>query len=335
MPANTRRASAADESMPYRYDDGVDLGVTGFSFDGGEAGSPDYDDRVLPLHEYGPWEVVEIDVSVTLDPSVARVFPDDEGPPFPAEPVVVVDCEETQTRYAVSVGDDHPPVELETFETTVELERDLFRGTVRLTPRLVRTEPCASGLPYAPNEGMRVAGGGGWTVRVDDPPEDHDGFPFVYRDFSQESMPPVELAHSLSRHPEEKMMINDQHEGIVDVMQSGLTSGFRPNLKRFLKADFGVMLWVQLVLWTGTTVAETGTTEFDWQAGVVQELATHEFGDHLFDSDADYDTVERELGRRVDDPSELRDFVGDLFEAAQLYTEYGRQLERFVDREAP
>lgn len=335
MPANTRRASAADESMPYQYDDGLAFGISSFSFDGGESGSPDYDDRTLPLYGYGRWDTVEIDVSLTLEDSVTSVFPDEEGPPYPAEPVVVVDCEETQTRYAEAVGDGHPPVGLGTFEETVELQRELFRDTVRLVPRLVRTEPCDTGLPYAPNEGMRVAGGDPWTVRVDEPAEDHDGFPFVYRDFSQESMPPESLVHSLSAHPEEKMMINDQYEGITGVMQSGLTYGFRPNLKRFLKADFGVMLWVQLVLWTGTTIAETGTTEFDWQEGVVQELTTHEFGDYLFDPDADYEAVEERLGAQVNDTSELRDFVGKLFEAAQLYNEYGERLEYFVDEEAP
>lgn len=334
MPASTRHSRSQDEEMPYHYDSGgLDFGITGFSFDGGESGSPDYEDHKIKLHNYGDWNEVTVETEVSANGSVDDVFPDEEGPPFPANLVIIVDCEETQTRYKKVV--EKAPIKKGSFETEINIQRDLVRGTVVLTPRLVRTEPCRKGLPYAPNEGMRVAGGESWELLIDEPEIDADGFPFVYRDFSQEGMPPNELIHSFSRNPNPKMMINNQREGIVDLLQSGGTYGFRPNLKDVLKAEIGSMLWVQLVVLTGTTIAETGGTEFDWQDGVIEEISDGEFGDHLFNEAGDYETVAERLGQSVSEAAELREFMTDLCEAVQLYNESADRWDYFVEEEAP
>lgn len=334
MPASTRHSRSRDEEMPYHYDPGgLELGISAFSFDGGESGSPDYEDHEINLYKYGDWSEVTVEANVTLNGAVEDVFPDEEGPPFPAELVIVVDCEETQTRYKQVVQQD--PVESDTFETELSIQRDLVRGTVVLTPRLVRTEPCREGLPYAPNDGMRVAGGESWELLIDEPEVDADGFPFVYRDFSQESMPSNQLVHSFSRNPNPKMMINNQREGVVDILQSGGTYGFRPNLKDVLKAEIGSMLWIQLVVLTGTTIEETGGTEFDWQDGVVEKLADGNFGDLLFEEASDFDTVSEQLGQSVSEASELREFITDLCEAVQLYNGSAEYWDYFVDEEAP
>jgi hypothetical protein len=170
---------------------------------------------------------------------------------------------------------------------------------------------------------------------VDEPEKDADGFPFKYRDFSPEGMPSEELAHAFSPNPNPKMMINNQHEGVVDVLQSGGTYGFRPLMKRVLKSDFGSMLWMQLVLHTASTIAETESTEFDWQEGVVVEITETDLCESLFDESLDYDDVVERLGEKVDDTSELRDFVRTLSEAVQLYTDHPTHLNRFIEEEAP
>lgn len=340
MPANTRHSRSRDEEMPYHYDSGgLEFGVSGFSFDGGESGNPSYENREIDLYNYGDWSEVTVEITVTMNGSVNEVFPDDEGPPFPANLIIVIDCEETQTRYKEVV--EESPVDRDTFETELTIQRELVRGEVMLTPRLVRTEPCRSGLPYAPNEGMRVAGGESWKLRVDEPEINADGFPFVYRDFSQEGMPPNDLVHSFSRNPNPKMMINNQREGIVEILQSGDTYGFRPNLKNVMKAELGSMLWIQLIILTGTTIAESDDTEFDWQDGVVEELTDGGLGNHLFEEASDYETVSEQLGRSVSEPSELRDFITDLCEAIQLDLQQGQgyknadEWDYFVDEEAP
>lgn len=334
MPASTRHSRSQDEEMPYHYDpEGIELGISGFSFDGGESGNPDYENHEIDLYNYGPWNDVTIELNATLNGTVNNVFPDEEGPPFPANLVIIVDCEETQTRYKEVV--EQAPIERDSFDTEISIQRALVRGTVILTPRLVRTESCREGLPYAPNEGMRVAGGKSWELQVDEPEINADGFPFVYRDFSQEGMPSNDLVHSFSRNPNPKMMINNQREGIVDILQSGGTYGFRPNLKDVLKSEIGSILWIQLVVLTGTTVAETGSTEFDWQDGVIETLVDDSLGDHLFEETDDYDVVSEQLGQSVSEASELREFITDLCEAIQLYTDTADHWDYFVNEEAP
>lgn len=335
MPASTRHSRARDDSMPYKYDqNGLEFGVTGFAFGEGESGSPDYEDHTIPLYGYGDWDKVTIEGSVTVENSIEEVFPDEEGPPFPARLTVVVDSEETQIRFAEDV--ERSPLESGTYNVEITLQREMFRGEVLLTPRVVRTESCREGLPYAPNVGMRVAGGESWKLLFDEPEENGDGFPWKFRDFSQDGAPPVELAHSFSPPSDAKFMINDQQENIVDVMQSSTnTGGFRPFLKKALKAEFGAILWIQLVMWTATELAEGGEPEYNWQEGVIREIATSEIGPYIFDSDVGYEAVVDQLGERVSDPGELRDFVTDLCEAVQLYNDYGECIDYFIEKEKP
>jgi hypothetical protein len=131
------------------------------------------------------------------------------------------------------------------------------------------------------------------------------------------------------------MMINNQNENIVDVLQSGNTYGFRPNMKRLLKADFGVTLWIQLVVLTGTTIAEAGEPEFDWQKGVVEEISNSVLGTHLFGEDVDYETVVSELGDNISEPSKLRELITNICEAVQLYQEYAEDLDYFIQEHSP
>ena len=333
MPANTRHSTARDSSMPYKYDsNGLEFGIGSFSLDGGDEGNPNYDEQIIAPHQYGEWDRIKLSSNISVNGSVNSVFPDEEGPPYPAKLVVVVDCEQTQLRREVLIKES--PVDEDTYEKEIELNQSLLRGDVSLTPRLVRTEPSRVGLPYAPNKGMRVAGGRGWTLEADEPEKSADGFPFVYRDFSQESMPPEELIHSFTRNPDPKMMINSQHENVVDVLQSGLTYGFRPNMKKNLKGRLGSMLWIQLVMSTASTIAESGQPEFDWQEGVVLRLADKEFGTYLLNA-SEYDEVVKKLGAKVSDAGELRDFVADLCRAVQLYNDAGERLDYFIGEEAP
>jgi len=334
MPAHTSYSESRDEVLPYRYEsDGIEFGISGFSFDGGESGNPSYDDAVVELYEYGDWDEVTIEAELTPGRSIERVFPEEEGPPFPADLVLVVDCEETQTRFEVTF--EEAPVESESVCDEFTLQRDLLMGDVTLTPRLVRSEECREGLPYAPNSGMRVAGGRTWTLEVDEPGRDTNGFPFVYRDFSQDSMPSVDLAHSFSQNPNPKMMVNNQNTELVNVLQAANTYGFRPNLKRVIKSEFGNALWIQLVFHTATTIAETDGLEFTWQEGVAVELEDSVMGTHLFGEDATYDDIVEELGERVSGPEAIREFVPDLCEAVQLYTETADTWEYFVGEHKP
>jgi hypothetical protein len=326
MTYSVRKASARAENLPYRYQiDGITFGVDEFRVDDGDPGSPDYDDRSVPLYKYPSWDEADISASLTItERTVDHVFNGD--PPFNAKLIVGIDSPATQLRYE-SVAEPSP-FTAGRYETEISLEHDLLRGAVTLTPRLVRTEDSDDGLPYAPNEGMRVAGGDSWEVHVDEPEEDGEGFPFVYRDFSDGDFP-ADAVHTIRRDPSEPaVLVNSRHDPIVDVLQTETFYSFDAYLKDVIKAELGTSTWMQLVLHTAATIAEGGEPEYDWQEGVVEEIVPY-----LYDDDLDYQTAVQRLGEAASNPNELRNLVFDLNEAVQLYTEQAAQLNRFIDED--
>lgn len=324
MSSDIRRASASVDNLPYRYrDEAIDFGVDEFAVGDGDPGKPNYDDRTIPLYKYESWEQASISVSLTIgEDDVDFLFDGDS--PYEAKLIVAVDSEATQTRYEVVVED--APFVAGTHEREVILERELLRETITLTPRLVRSTDSTHGLPYAPKRGMRVAGGNPWKAHVDEPEESGTGFPFVYRDFSEGDYPEGAV-HTLRRNPAEPaVFVNKCYEPIVDVLQTQTFYSFDAYLKDVVKAEMGTATWMQLVLHTGATIAESGEPEFDWQEGVVEEIAPY-----LYDSDLDYETTVERLGEDVSDPARLRTFVMDLNDAVQLYVDQAGQLEKFVE----
>lgn len=324
MTPDVRRASASADNLPYRYrDEAIDLGVSVFSLDEGDPGEPDYDDRSVPLYKYSPWDEASISVSLTInEEDVSYLF--DGDPPYDAKLIVAVDSEVTQIRYEVVVAE--APFAGGTHKETVTLNRDLFRGTISLKPRLVRTEDSATGLPYAPRDGMRVAGGESWEVHVDEPEESGKGFPFVYRDFSEGGFS-EDAMHELGPNPgDPKVLVNKCHDPIVDVLQTETFYSFDAYLKKIIKAEVGTITWMQLVVHTATTIAEADEPEFPWQEGVVEEISPY-----LYEDDPSYETAVERLGEAVSEPGELRTFVRELSVSVQLYLDQADQLNKFIE----
>jgi hypothetical protein len=84
------------------------------------------------------------------------------------------------------------------------------------------------------------------------------------------------------RNPgEPAVLVNKCHDPIVDVLQT--ETFFSPDayLKEVIKAEMGTATWMQLVVHTAATIAESGEPEFDWQEGVIEEITPY-----LYDDDA-------------------------------------------------
>lgn len=324
------RGGATGLSKPYRFaEQGVALGIEGFHFgESDDTVSPDYDERVVPLDEYQPWDTAVVAATLDVDePDLRWVFPDDEGPPYPAKLVVSIDCEATQLHYERVVAGPEESYGGDGFE--LEFDVDCFRGDVTVRPYVVRTEPCSEGLPFAPSEGMQVATGEPWTVRVDDPSKNGSGFPTEYHDFSREGFPPEDLVHALNSNPgDPTAMVNDRHDPIVDVLETGGYGYFKSRAREVVRGEIAMMTWIQLTLHTAGTIAHAGEPEYDWQEGVVKE-----FGDLLFDEDLSYEETVDRLGEQVSDPTNLGPFARRLNEAAQLYVEHHDRLNKLVEGE--
>jgi hypothetical protein len=327
MTPNVRRASATADDLPYRYrEDAIDFSITEYQVDGGDAAQPQTDDDTLDLFPYQPWENALLSVSISVDENdLNHLFEGDS--PYYAKLIVVIDSAATQLRYEEVV--EGAQLSAGTYSTNIDLNCCLFREEVTLTPRIVTTEDAAGGLPYAPKEGMRVAGGNTWKVHVDEPEESGTGFPFRYRDFSDGDYP-EDAVHLLKRNPEDPaVLVNSCNDPIVDVLETEGFYGWTPYFKNVLKAEFGTSTWIQLVIHTATTIAETDEPQYPWQKGVIEEI-----GEYLYD-DSTYETVVDELGDAVSDPSELRTFIRDLNVAVQLYLDQASQFNKFIDEYQP
>ena len=324
MTRKTRSGSASAANLPYQYkDDAINFDVTGFSVDGGEPGDANRDDREVSLFEYDSWDEATILVTVSIDEHhLNRIL--EGGPPYKAKLIVVVDSQATQMRFESIVKGSE--LKAGTYESELSLNRQLFRGTLSLTPRIVRTEDSNVGLPYAPRKGMRVAGGEQWKVLINKPEQSGSGFPFLYRDFSEGDYP-ADAVHLLRSDPSEPaVLINNQNDEIVDVLQTETFYSADAYLKNVLKAELGVATWFQLVIHTVTTIAESGEPEFRWQEGVVEEMRPF-----LYDDDATYDEAVDRLGEVMNEPRDLREFVRELNVALQRYLDQAERLNKYIN----
>mgnify|MGYP000094184004 CR=1 FL=1 len=323
MAPDIQRASANADELPYRYrEDAIDLQINEYSVDETEPSEPETDDTTLPLFRYQPWDRAELSLSLSIsDRDLDHVC---EGfPPYDAKLIVVVESKSTHLRYEVVIEDE--PLTNGTYTKTIDLEANLFRDTVTLTPRIVTTDDVSSGLPFAPKGGMRIAGGDAWKVQVDEPVQSGTGFPFRYRDFSDGDYPEGAV-HLLKSNPREPaVLVNTLNQPIVDILETETFYSFDAYLKNVIKAELGTSTWIQLVIHTATTVAESDEPQYDWQEGLIEEI-----GPYLYEG-ASYDEVVENLGEAVSEPDELRSFIRELNVAVQLYLDQASQLNDFID----
>lgn len=323
MTPDIRRASANADDLPYHYrEDAIDFQISEYSVDETEPSEPETGDTTLPLFRYQPWDRAELSLSLTVsDRDLDHVCEGD--PPYDAKLIVVAESKSTHLRYEEVVVEED--LTTGTYTKTIGLEADFLRGTVTLTPRIVTTDEVSRGLPFAPKGGMRIAGGDAWKVHVDEPEQSGTGFPFLYRDFSDGDYP-EDAVHLLKRNPREPaVLVNTLNEPIVDVLETRTFYSFDAYLKKVIKAELGTSTWIQLVVHTATTVAESDEPQYEWQEGLIEEI-----GPYLYE-DASYDEVVENLGEAVSEPAELRSFIRELNVAVQLYLEQASKLNDFID----
>ncbi|GAB7094136.1 hypothetical protein JCM30237_12880 [Halolamina litorea] len=339
MPrSNQRESTTSKAGQPYHYDEsGLDLGIEGFGLNGDRdsLGSPDYDERIVDVTGYGSWEEVTIVGDVNVDESTLKTLvPEDEYDEPPLKVIVKIDTLDTQRRLpnVVKRGplDEIENGKIRSFDFEHTFARENVHGEVLLEPRLVRTDDCDEGLPYAPSAGMQVAAGKPWVVKVDSMDTEGEGFPSMYQDFSDDDHElNKELVHALQGSRQDpKVVVNSHHDEIVDVLESGRGGGFRPRMRKIVGAEISTMTYVQLVLHTAGTVAENGECEHDWQKGLLVEL-----DDYLY-PDLDVEETETKLSDAVQ-PENLREFSDHLNQAIQLYTKQSSHLNGHIRLDGP
>ena len=207
-------------------------------------------------HEDRPWERLRFQVEASLpDDDVARLLPMGAAPSQELKMYVGVTCTTTRLREAVELGRDG-----DVWRGHVALRRSQVRGTVELTPFLVRatdllTEPAfPQGQPLATEHAMRVGEGRRLALVVDPPNRALKGFvKTVWENFA-ESTDPVRrgndsLVHDLDLGGDEPVLVlNSGHTGMRAALHSRKRTGGAAVMRHTLNAGIAHDVWLQLFL---------------------------------------------------------------------------------------
>lgn len=332
-----KQSTTSNAGQPYHYaDEAIELSPDQFSINGDEPGTPEVADNEIDVTGYGTWDSLTVEGTLTLEEStLKRVLPDEEYDAPPVRLMLKIDTLDTQRRVPKIVADGPlAPIgteEVRSYEFSCTFDWNDVYDSIALEPRLVRTEDCDVGLPYAPKSGMHVSNGQEWLVRIGEEESTGEGFPSMYQDFSDDDFEYDErLVHVLGgSRSDPKVLVNSANDPIVDVLESGRGGGFRPRMRKIVASEISTMSYVQLLLHTAGTVAENGECEYGWQRGLIDEL-----DDYLY-PDLSAEETENRLGEQVADPGNLRDFAMDVNQALQLYTDQSGNLNNHIERDGP
>ncbi len=321
------------DSLPYAYkEEALDLTVTNYLLDG--ESSDDRGDlyegrQSISLVDDGDWKTLTIEGSIGVtQETIESVFPGDEWDDPPARLAVVITCPESISRCAEMLTDH--TVEEKTYEFTIELNREDYRGDVFFIPFLVRGEERLTGVANrATKVGARLADGEPWRVTLDRGPDDGGLLqPLVEPFGDHEKFPDDTHMHYLDmdepRNPQ--LFLNADHPTIVQVLNNEGSTGGPPRLRDVLFGYIEHGVWMQLLLRTAQDVDEdTAETKFNWQEDVIDL-----FYEELY-PDLDREEATVQLGKDASDVEDLNLLVQRLERAINDRVDLPYDTQRLIE----
>lgn len=259
---------ATAEAFPYRYEWlGLEFSVNSFRLDGGKEKSVDGGLKEVSLETWESWEEVEMAVEVYLTERVLEnTFPEDED--RPGKLVVAVDCLDTHRRFNEEISGS--PIESGTYTEDILLEYDQVRGKVELKPLLVRDNSQDAHPEYATYPGQRVADDMSWTVYIDEDESSEGNLEVRLVSFEEKGYPEYEVYHLDTTQGIPKVWLNQDHNLIADVLDTGDGPGYNPRMRDVISYTISQSIATDLVMWTLSDAGEDGTLENDWQWSIVE-----------------------------------------------------------------
>ena len=332
---NTKTERTRTEALPYVYARaGLNFDATGYTVDDGNIGTIDDDtDRQLSLENLPGWKTTTMQGTIEISEDlIERVFPEDERDEPPGKLIVTADCLNTHNRFGREVVD--APVEADTYEWRIDIDREDVRERVDINAYLVRTADSSHGSSrYGSYHGQRLADGVPWRVQIDEPDDWLGGHMVVqFKSFSDSvaSVPDDNLYYLDRSTPEQpRVWVNSDHEPIESALSSGGYTGFRPRMREVISATVAHQVWVELLMWTASDATEDGELEYDWQEAVLTEV-----GGKIYDED-DPVAIAQELHAAVTEPENIPQLMDDINEALQGYIGSQDSLNEMIRREGP
>jgi hypothetical protein len=262
---------ATAEAFPYRYEWlGLEFSVDSFRLDEGEEKSVDGGLKEVSLETWDSWEEVEITVEIDLPKRVLEnTFPEDED--RPGKLVVAVDCLDTHRRFNKKISE--PPIEPGKYTEDISLEYDQVHGKVELKPLLIRDTSQDSHPEYATYPGQRVSDDMSWTVYIDEDESSEGNLEAKLVSFEEKGPEyrEYEVYHLDTTQGIPKVWLNQDHDLIADVLDTGDGPGYNPKMRDVISYTVSQSIATDLVMWTLSGAGEDGTLENDWQWGIVED----------------------------------------------------------------
>lgn len=326
------------QSLPHSFArDGLKFSVETIELDGTSLDGRselNESDRYLSLVDETGWQTLTLEGTIDLDlDTVKEVFPTTEWDDPPGRLALVKTNPLAISRDRSLLADS--PVEPDTYEFSIDIERDDHRGTVSLEPHLVRaTERTPGASNCASKVGSRLANGVPWTIDLDERTDAGGLLMPVIEDFSDtDRLPDGRHIHYLSldepRNPQ--LYLNRGHPQIIKVLENEGATGGPPRLRDVLYDYIEHSVWTQLLVQTARdTSTDTGEPEYSWQEDVLDlflddlypdqedEEAAIQFASDIRsieDVPALVQNIERAVHQRYDIPADTTKLVEEAIQS--------------------
>lgn len=260
------------------------------------------------------WETVTVTAEVTIPEWLYNLVtpePADRDGEWSERLSLACWCRQTILR------DSSPSVEVgqpETYELTLEVERQDIYQSLQLCPKLVRAGYTDAETEYASAAGQRLAEWETWSLKTDlkrttnnllHPEtksfEDDDDLPgpdhLVFVDFDRN--PPG-------------IYINGDHERIVAALDSDSNRGWEAAVRDVAYDTIEAEVWPQMILEAAGEVSEEGGPETAWKQGVIER-----FRERLYGEGTSYEDAVDNLYEDVSSPERMGRLMRDIDDAVQ------------------
>jgi hypothetical protein len=276
----TRHEFSVD-TYPYRHA-GETLGVEieGCQIDGDEIDVDADADRISLFDEVDEdnWDVVTLDIAVTVESETLRyVFPD----PDDHDGVVVVAgyCHSTHGRWAdliASMGFDAG-----TLREEIELKKESLRGTVQLTPTLLRNDHRSADDEYARESGRWLADGRRLDVYLDRPRLNLSGdLPVVAAKFSEPGNPGepgLEWYVDVRDAEEPKLWLNRDYPLVVNAINEIERPTKQGIVGRIALNHLAVSMLTQFTIKAAAHAVTRNEIQYEWQRTLLLDICSEYF----------------------------------------------------------
>lgn len=274
------------------------------------------------------WEFVQLFGTLEVREDVIdQVFPPEERDDPPGHLYIAVQCHTTIYRDRVDVK---ASIEGEgSYDVSIKLPFDRFRGRIRLLPYLARSGQSDRDTSYATQPHAKLADGEGYEIVIDRSEEEEPpGIDGEEASFSEaEHLPDGHRIYYLDFRDQErpKLWINSDYPRIAEILRSDGSIGARARMRDVILDQITYGVWNQLILRAGTAIDRNGNVPYEWQENVLRAFARR-----LYDQ-GDMEEAKLRLRSDLRDRDSLHQLIDRIDGELQEFVEPRKQYLNLIE----